>query len=184
MVLLSKQPAEAEDRAVPGHWECDLIVDKKSSSSVSTLVKHQTLFIMLCRGPVGRLAEQAKETVSKKIGSRWHTVSLDYTKCSLNDSIRPASNFSVQRATRRRLRSGGGHQQGLLSTRQLAPRSCTRLLAQRPPQDSHPRSAVASDTPWRFPPQPRALWLARFAPSPRPTRSAPVSPAAPAAACR
>ena len=69
MVLLSERPADAEDRAVPGHWEGDLIVGKKSLSAVATLVERQTRFVMLCRLPDGRLAEQVKDAVAKKISA-------------------------------------------------------------------------------------------------------------------
>jgi len=59
MVMISERPAAVEDRAVPGHWEGDLLMGKRRTA-IGTLVERWSRYVMLFAHPDGNTTEAVR----------------------------------------------------------------------------------------------------------------------------
>ena len=82
-VMISERPAEAADRAVPGHWEGDLLMGKRMTA-IGTLVERATRYVMLFPLPEGNTAESVRtalaETIQRLPEHLWRSLTWDQGK--------------------------------------------------------------------------------------------------------
>jgi transposase, IS30 family len=84
MVAISARPAEAADRAVPGHWEGDLLLGGRGKGAVVVLVERTTRFCLLAPLPGRHGAAQTRERLTEMVGrlpqQLWRSLTWDQGK--------------------------------------------------------------------------------------------------------
>ena len=84
MVMISERPAEVADRAMPGHWEGDLILGKGNRSAVGTLVERSTRYLLLLHLGEGREADKVdaamRAAIARLPGELFRSITWDQGK--------------------------------------------------------------------------------------------------------
>jgi len=69
MVMLAERPAQAADRAVPGHWEGDLLLGQAGRSAIGSLVERRSRYVLLLRLPAGRTAAHVRRALAARMAT-------------------------------------------------------------------------------------------------------------------
>jgi len=77
--LASARPPEVADRAVPGHWQGDLLIGKPNTTAIGTLVERTSGYTMLVHLPEGYTPEKVRDALAEKIKTLPDAVRLSLT---------------------------------------------------------------------------------------------------------
>ena len=99
-VMISERPAEVADRAVPGHWEGDLILGKHNRSAIGTLVERKTRYTLLLHLPNGHNAEAVQKAMLEAMATLpshlWRSLTWDQgTEMAAHRQITLATNMPI-----------------------------------------------------------------------------------------